>query len=117
MFGERNGKSKLTEAEVVTIRERHAAGETRRALALEYGLAVSSVGRIVTGQKWPHAPGPIVAKGTRGRLSKADATEIRRLYREEKLFQWEIAERFDTSQGNVSSIIRGKTHKEVTTVQ
>ena len=62
-LGEKNGRSKLTEVEVVTIRERHAAGETRKALALEYGLAVSSVGRIVTGQKWPHAPGPIEQSG------------------------------------------------------
>ena len=113
MFGERNGMSKLTEAEVVIIRERHAAGESRRALALEYGLVASSVGRIVTGQKWPHAPGPIVAKRTRNRLSQADVAEIRRLYREEELPQWKIAERFGTSQGNVSSIVLGKTRKEV----
>jgi transcriptional regulator with XRE-family HTH domain len=111
LFGERNGMSKLTQAEVVTIRERHAAGETRKALALEYGLAVSTIGRIVTGQKWPHAPGPIVAKGTRGRLSQADVAEIRRLYREEKLAQRKIAERFGTTQGNVSSIVLGKTYK------
>lgn len=117
MFGEHNGGSKLTQAEVVTIRERYAAGETRKALALEYGLAVSSVGRIVTGQKWPHAPGPIVTKGSRGRLSQEDVVEIRRLYREEKLAQWKIAERFGTTQGNVSSIVRGKTHKEVATTQ
>ncbi len=118
MFGERNGSSKLTQAEVVTIRERYAAGETRKALALEYGLAVSSVGRIVTGQKWPHAPGPIVEKGSgRGRLSKADVAEIRRLYREEKLAQWKIAERFGTTQGNVSSIVLGKTHKKVVSAQ
>ena len=113
---EKNGRSKLTEVEVVTIRERHAAGETRKALALEYGLAVSSVGHIVTGQKWPHAPGPIMAKAT-GRLSQTDVVEIRKLYREEKLPQWKIAERFGTTQGNVSSIVLGKTHKKIKTVQ
>ncbi len=116
MFGERNGGSKLTQAEVVTIRERHAAGETRKDLALEYGLAVSSVGRIVTGQKWPHAPGPIVEKAS-GRLSREDVIEIRRLYREEKLFQWKIAERFGTTPGNISSIVLGRTHKKVAPAQ
>ena len=113
MFGEHNGRSKLTQAQVITIRERHAAGETRKALALEYGLAVSSVGRIVTGQKWPHVGGPIVAKNTEGRLSQADVAEIRRLYHEEGLFQWKIAERFGTTPGNVSSIVLGRTHKKV----
>ncbi|MCP4543253.1 MAG: hypothetical protein GY832_39570 [Chloroflexi bacterium] len=42
MFGERNGGSKLALAEVVMIRERHVAGETRQA------LAVTLIGRIVT---------------------------------------------------------------------
>jgi len=53
--GERNRHAKLTEAQVVEIRKRYAAGGvTQRVLGLEYGVYPSHVGSIVTGVKWRH---------------------------------------------------------------
>lgn len=57
--GARNPSSKLTADQVVTIRERFAAGATYRALAGEFGVSTGSVCFIVSGKHWPDAGGPI----------------------------------------------------------
>lgn len=57
---------KLTEEQVVRIRQRYAERETTQAkLAWEYKVAESTIGRIVRGEKWRHAGGPrtIVGRG------------------------------------------------------
>ena len=55
--GER-GAIKLTEADVVTIREAVTAGRTSRSVAQEYGLSEALLSGIVRGNRWAHAPGP-----------------------------------------------------------
>jgi hypothetical protein len=52
--GERNFHAKLNEAQVRTIRERHASGEATLSLAQEYGVADAHVWRIVNRQRWTH---------------------------------------------------------------
>jgi hypothetical protein len=54
MKGERNWKAKLTDGQVVEIRQRHAAGETQTALAREFGVSQPMVGYIVRGENWRH---------------------------------------------------------------
>ena len=53
--GTRHGSAKLTESDVRAIRERYAAGgvSTSR-LATVYGVAPSTVARIITREKWGH---------------------------------------------------------------
>lgn len=43
---------RLTDAEVVEIRRRYAAGETQRALGLEFGVVRTTVSRIVNRKAW-----------------------------------------------------------------
>jgi hypothetical protein len=51
--GERHGRAKLTGEQVKAIRGRYAAGGiSQRALAREYGVVKSIVGRIVRDQLW-----------------------------------------------------------------
>jgi hypothetical protein len=50
--------SKLTESQVVEMRERYAAGETQTELAADYPVNQARVSRIVRGEAWPHAAGP-----------------------------------------------------------
>lgn len=57
--GERNGHSKLTERDVVAIRERAAAGATGKSLAEDYGVSQGLVNEILKGKRWKHAGGPI----------------------------------------------------------
>lgn len=57
--GERNGSAKVTEADVVAIRERRAAGEPIWRITQDYNLSGVSVGCICTGRTWPNVGGPI----------------------------------------------------------
>jgi hypothetical protein len=52
--GERIGISKLTEAQVREIRERHASGATYKQLALDYGVNRSLIWPIVNRKIWKH---------------------------------------------------------------
>lgn len=54
--GEASATARLTEVDVRAIRRRQAAGETMNALAREYGVGKSQIGRIVSGEKWAHVP-------------------------------------------------------------
>lgn len=52
--GEANGNAKLTEAAVIEIRARRAAGETTTALAREFGVSVTMISKIHLRRKWRH---------------------------------------------------------------
>ena len=53
--GERNGGSKLTKEQVLSIRsEYHAGNVTQRRLAAKYGISNQQVSRIICGKKWAH---------------------------------------------------------------
>ena len=44
--------AKLGAADVLTIRARHARGESNAALAIEYGMSKSAIKRAVSGTTW-----------------------------------------------------------------
>jgi hypothetical protein len=52
--GEGHGMAKLTEAIVLNIRARVAAGERQSAIAREYGVTPTTVGYIVKRKVWTH---------------------------------------------------------------
>ena len=52
--GEKNGCSKLTDKKVLEIREKHKQGKSQRALAREYQIARSQIGRIIDRIAWTH---------------------------------------------------------------
>ncbi len=55
LVGEKNARAKLTEAQVLEIRQRYANGETDRdKLAAEYGIAKSNLGAILIRRTWKH---------------------------------------------------------------
>jgi hypothetical protein len=55
-LGERNRESKLTESQIIYLREAVGAGASARSLALAAGLNPSTVQRIVSGKAWKHVP-------------------------------------------------------------
>jgi hypothetical protein len=57
--GERNVNSKLTAAQVETIRHQRAHGMTLKALGDLYGVSLSMIDLICRGVSWPHVGGPI----------------------------------------------------------
>jgi hypothetical protein len=52
--GEARRQSKLTERQVVQIRERHAAGESQVALGYEFGVSQVAIHHIVRHKTWRH---------------------------------------------------------------
>lgn len=50
--GARNPQAKLTDAQVVALRARAAAGETYRDIGADLGLHYNTVGRIVRHERW-----------------------------------------------------------------
>jgi len=48
---------KLTMGSAAEIRSRHAAGETRRDLAAEFGVSITAIGNVVRGETWKEAYG------------------------------------------------------------
>lgn len=59
--GEASGPAKLTAAQVIEIRRRRLAGESRRALAREFGICDSNVRWIAMGRTWAHLIDPALS--------------------------------------------------------
>ena len=60
--GARNGRSKMTEAQVIAIYARAKAGESRVIIAEEFGTTVSQVGLIAAGFRWSKTTGALPRK-------------------------------------------------------
>jgi hypothetical protein len=60
--GSERPPARLIESQVEEIRFRYAAGESGKALATEFNLKPCSIYGITSGQKWPHAGGPITRR-------------------------------------------------------
>lgn len=56
--GERGGLARLTQAQVVDMREAYAAGARIAQLRREYGVAFSTAHQVVHGKTWRHVPMP-----------------------------------------------------------
>ena len=54
LFGERNPKAKLAEADIRAIRSRRLSGESSRVLAREYGVSACQIRNIVGRREWKH---------------------------------------------------------------
>jgi hypothetical protein len=52
--GERNGRARLSEADVRSIRAALRSGGAQRALARSFGVATSTIHDIATGRRWTH---------------------------------------------------------------
>lgn len=55
-IGERSGSHKLTEAQVLEIREKFYGDKSSSDLSEEYGLSKNAILRIVNGKTWKHLP-------------------------------------------------------------
>ena len=60
---DRNG-ARLTEEDVVLIRQRRASGARQCDLAAEFGVTDGTISMIVRGERWKRAGGPIEGKNS-----------------------------------------------------
>lgn len=62
-IGERCGSHKLTEKQVLEIREKYGSGLPSRDIATECGVAHTTILKIARGQRWKHVSSePILVK-------------------------------------------------------
>jgi len=52
--GSRHANARLTEAQVIEIRERHAHGQSNKYLALQFGVTAATISGIVLRTRWRH---------------------------------------------------------------
>lgn len=57
--GEDNGNARLTESDVVQIRERFGKGETLPSIAKDFPMDYKNVWHVATGATWAHVPGAV----------------------------------------------------------
>lgn len=61
-MGSEKTSAKLTEDQVVVLREAYALGAETKSLARQFGIAVPTLRQIVLGLKWKHVGGPITRR-------------------------------------------------------
>ena len=63
--GEHKPQAKLTEEQVLEIRERYATAEPSQDIATAFGISRSTLRHIASGLKWSHIGGPRTKRGSR----------------------------------------------------
>ena len=100
---ERRGK--FSAAQVISIRERCAAGEVLQAIAADNKVKLSAICRIRRGESYADVSGPTNQDHARRILSSAEAASIRQ--RAGSCAQVALAREFHVSESLVSLIVRG----------
>lgn len=118
--GEQHHRAKLTEVDVLWIRETYASGAMcYRELADAKGVGIRTVGHIVTGRLWAHLPilpNPVLpympnrkgAANSSAKLSEAEVAQIREKYATGRYTQTALATEYGVRQSTIWSIVRGK---------
>jgi hypothetical protein len=52
--GEEHPKTRLTEGDIRSIRERARGGDTYREIALSHGVAIGTIAKIISRENWGH---------------------------------------------------------------
>lgn len=124
--GESHPRARLTERQVVEIRERYAGDHPTMAdLAREYGVTRSTIHLITTGRNWPKAGGPISkdrtanknrsvsgSRNPRAKLTEDDVREIRSRHAEGESKR-SLARRFRVSPSQVHSVVTRRAWRSV----
>jgi hypothetical protein len=114
--GEAKSSSKLTEEDVIRIREMAASGEFHHGEIAElYHVSRVTIRSIARGLKWRHVPGPIIPSGIlRGeshnlaKLQESDIHKIRRMARR-GMSPPKIAAKFGVSAPTIRNVIIKRT--------
>lgn len=111
-IGENQHGTRLTDALVIEMRERRAAGERPKDLAVAFGVSRTTVTQVTSGQVWKYAGGPLTSPAVQQRLTGDDIAAIRRLIAAGTP-NGEIAERFGVVPSHVSHIRSGRAPRRV----
>lgn len=76
-IGEKSGRHKLTEKQVLEIREKFSGDKSSTDLSKEYGLSKNSILEIVNGKTWKHLPVKKVKRHSSRRKTPISEEQIR----------------------------------------
>jgi uncharacterized protein YerC len=114
--GEANPQARLTEAKVHQIIGLLLEGRTHAVIANQFGVGETTIGQIAKGEAWKQVPRPAnfanAIQHSRAKLTEAQVHEIRRLLKA-GYTQQVVALKFNTGQGTISAIARGRTWKHI----
>lgn len=106
--GETQHNSKLTETEVIEIRIGAAEGAPYTDLAAKYGVTLSVISEITSGNLWKHVAGPLNFRGRT--ITEAEMNEMAQLFTAKKMSMRQIARQLGVSHSTVSRIIKSIAH-------
>ncbi len=122
--GTEHGRAKLTNEEVLDIRERYTgAWGQQSALAKEYGVSQGLISQIVKGEAWAHLPMGKVAyseldrRGANHPFASVTDDVVRAVkadYAAGGITYRELAAKYGISRTTVSRIVRGQIWKHIT---
>ena len=104
-------RSKLTDNQVVDLRQRAKEGTLLRVLAKEFKVAFSTVVKAVNGTTYKRAGGPIMPVDRR--LTPTEVSGIRNAVAAGDFSVTNIAKDFNVSRQTVYQILNRETHKTV----
>ena len=110
-YGAQIPSAKLSGEDVAAIRRRRTAGETRDALAKEFGVHPAHVSLIANGKRWASDGEPaLIRPSLRRRLPAADIQAIRARYAAGGVLQRELAEEYGVGKTTINSIIARRSY-------
>lgn len=116
--GEGSSRAKLTESDVLEIREMAASGRKTKEMADKFGVSYFMIGAIAKGDFWKHVGGPLTVLKLAGsrigqsKLTESQVVEIRRLVAN-GLSKSAAARRFGVSKATIIRAVRFESWKHI----
>lgn len=110
--GEGHYLAKVSDAQVLEMRERAAGGESQYALARAYGLSRPTVANIIRGRLRSHLGGPRQAAQRQRILTSEEVAQARTRYAAGETMA-AIAVSLSVSRTTIHRVVRGKRHRPV----
>lgn len=115
---ENHPRAKLSNEEVIKIRQRYIDGETCENIHKDYQdkYVIGSFKKIIFGTSYKrvgNVPSKEERRHTNGKFTANQVRSIRERYKNEKITQAKLAEEFGISGSTIASIISGKTYKNI----
>jgi uncharacterized protein YjcR len=121
--GDENANAKLDDEKVREICRAYCSGSRMSELAIRFGVAATTISKVIRGERWSHvdipnrpiATRPGSARGSqhyRAKLNDKKVLQIRNLYRQ----GWtriRIGNKFGLSLGGVAGVVKGRNWKHV----
>ena len=120
--GENSPTSKLTEKNVIRILKLRSKGLTCEKIARKFDIDQTTISDIIRRKTWKFVDRKYLKKNEScgfgekyggSKLSDKDVTKIRKIYKEGKIFQKELAKRYGVNVPTISKIVTNRTWKHL----